>query len=109
MNLTYFNEHLHEELNDAKAYMDKAIESKIHHPEWVHMFVNMADGEIKHATILMTMMEQCIKANKSVPSSIISPSGMETSITTTPESTYKDCMKTYGETMTYVTNLKRGL
>lgn len=105
MNLTYFKDQLHEELNGAKDYIDKAIEAKIHHPIWSRTFVSMADAEISHATNLMKMMEECIK--EKTPSETMSTS-MEMS-TGTPESIYKDCMKAYGEMMTYVTNMKRGL
>lgn len=108
MDLAYLKDKLHEELNDAKGYMDKAIESKVTHPRCSKMFVMMADGEVSHATTLMKMMEDYIKEN---PSQVTANSGniMENTTNVAPETVYKDCMKAYGETMTYVTNMKRGL
>ena len=99
--VTYFKEHILEELDGAKGYIDKAIESKISHPAWTRQFVSMADMEVEHATTLMKMLESHIK-NKTTPTNPLDPN-------TSPETIYKDLMKSYGETMTYVTNMKRGL
>lgn len=99
--VNYFKDHIHEELNGARSYIDKAIESKISHPAWINTFVRMADMEVEHATSLMKMLETCMRG-KSTPTNPLDPN-------TSPETIYKDLMKSYGETMTYVTNMKRGL
>ena len=104
LDMNYFKEHIKEELDGARDYIDKAIEAKINHPIWVPIFVSMADTEAEHAGHLMKMLETCIRSK--TPASIpIDPAVVQVN----PETVYKDLMKHYGETMTYVTNMKRGL
>lgn len=102
MDVTYFKEHIHEELDGARDYIEKAIESKISHPAWVMQFVKMADMEADHAGTLMKMLETCIRNKPATNPNPLDPSS-------SPETVYKDLMKAFGETMTYVTNMKRGL
>ena len=101
MDVNYFKEHIREELDGARDYIEKAIESKISHPTWVGQFVKMADMEADHAGALMKMLETCIRSK---PTNVtpLDPAN-------SPETIYKDLMKSFGETMTYVTNMKRGL
>ena len=106
MNLEYFKTQIRDELDGAKEYIEKAIESKISHPSWSNCFVGMSDAEIEHATKLMKMMEECMRKNRGLKSE---ESSLTSSSTVNPETVYKDMMKEYGETMTYVTNMKRGL
>lgn len=102
--INYFKEHIKEELDGAKDYIEKAIEAKINHPAWVHTFVAMADTEAEHAGHLMRMLEKCIRS-KTLTSTTQDPAITQVN----PETVFKDLMKHYGETMTYVTNMKRGL
>ena len=88
-----------EELQGAKEYIEKAIESKIGHPSWRSAFVQMAEMEMEHASTLLKMMETCIRSKSKV----------DATITDKPETVYKDLMKEYGETMAYISNMKRGL
>lgn len=110
MNISYFKEHIHEELTGAKDYIEKAIESKITNYSWVPLFVRMADMEISHATTLMKMMEECIKKNPEMQNQNAMTTGSVVTVSSaSPETVYKEMMKEYGETMTYITNMKRGL
>ena len=102
--INYFKEHVKEELDDAKGYIDAAIEAKINYPAWVYYLVKMADNEAEHAGHLMGMFETCIR-NKTLTSTSQDPALAQAN----PETVYKDLMKHYGETMTYVINMKRGL
>lgn len=104
LDMNYFKEHIKEELDGARDYIEKAVEAKINHPAWVHIFVSMADTEAEHAGNLMKMLETCIRS-KTPSSTSTDPAVVQPS----PETVYKDLMKSYGETMTYVTNMKRGL
>ena len=125
MDLNYFKDQIHEELEGAKSYIEKAIEAKISHPTWSRTFAAMADAEAEHAANLMRMMETCIRETKgkesvhgktaempiSSSTSALSSSAV-TSMSSShmsPEEIYKDCMKSFGEVMTYVNNMKRGL
>ena len=127
MDLHYFKDHVYEELEGAKDYIERAIESKISHPAWCKTFVAMADAEADHAGNLMKMMETYIRemskeemkmAHKTVESStaatssLMSASAMSSTPSTashSPEDVYTECMKHFGEVMTYVNNMKRGL
>lgn len=115
MDLNYFKEHIHEELTGAKEYIDSAIEAKINHPAWSRQFVVMADAEADHAGNLMRMLETYIRSgNKVIPTAGSNTHETDSATTTSnhssnAESVYKDLMKEFGETMTYVTNMKRGL
>ena len=127
MDIKYFKEQIHEELEGAKQYIEKAIEAKIDRPAWSRTFALMADAEAEHAGNLMKMMECYIRDMKknnnanviSTPSSStgtisatvssLSMTEPAVSMTNSPESIYKNCMKEFGEVMTYVTNMKRGL
>lgn len=104
LDMNYFKEHIKEELDGAKDYIEKAVEAKINHPAWVHTLVSMADTEAEHAGHLMKMLETCIRS-KTTASTTQDPALPQAN----PETVYKDLMKLYGETMTYVTNMKRGL
>lgn len=106
MTLEYFNKQIHEELDGAKDYIERAIEAKIHHPSWASKFTAMADMEASHAANLMKMLEECIKHKYYDEPS---PAEGMASSNTNPEEMYKDLMKHFGETMTYVENMKRGL
>ena len=66
MTLEYFNKQIHEELDGAKEYIERAIEAKINHPMWVSKFSQMADMEASHAANLMKMLEECIKTKKRI-------------------------------------------
>lgn len=107
MTLEYFKKQIHEELDGAKEYIERAIESKINHPTWVSKFSQMADMEASHAANLMKMLEECIKTKKY--EKVSAGPEMESAQTNTPEEMYKNLMKDFGETMTYVENMKRGL
>lgn len=108
MTLKYFKDQIHEELEGARNYIDKAIEVKPTHPEWSRIFVHMADMEADHAGTLMRILETCIKTkNYSDGTSLDAVSGTISAVD--PDAIYKDLMKAFGETMTYVTNMKRGL
>ena len=104
--INYFKEHIHEELKGAREYIDNAIEAKIGHPAWIRIFAQMADMEIEHASHLMRMLETCIRSKSDKAATSIDPA---VTAPANPETVYKDLMKAYGETMTYVTNMKRGL
>ena len=122
MDLKYFKEQIHEELEGARTYIDKAIEAKVSNPEWVSKFVCMADAEADHAGKLMGMLERMIKSEMSMTSAKEKTTKQAVAANTTaatpavappnpekPEVVYKNLMKEFGETMTYVTNMKRGL
>ena len=121
MDLKYFKEQIHEELDGAKHYIDKAIEAKINHPTWSAKFAQMADMEAEHAANLMKMLECYIRdmkkdkanSNSTVSAPATTTTGLITesakSMNESPEDVYKNCMKEFGEVMTYVTNMKRGL
>ena len=100
MTLKYFQEQIKEELDGAREYIDKAIEVKPKHRSWSVMFAKMADMEADHAENLMFMLEECIRTKD-----YLEP----VDIAMDPNVLYKDLMKDFGETMTYVTNMKRGL
>ena len=106
MTLSYFKDQIHEELMGARSYIDKAIEAKISHPVWSATFVKMADMEADHAGNLMKMMEHAIRDMKK---SVDVQSESTSNVAVNPEDVYRNCMKEFGETMTYVTNMKRGL
>lgn len=99
MDIPYFKAQVMDELHGAKEYIEKAIEAKVAHPSWRLSFVRMAEMETEHAATLLKMMESCIR----------SKSKEETNLTDKPEEVYKDLMKEYGETMAYISNMKRGL
>lgn len=108
MTLRYFKDQIHEELQGAREYIDKAIEVKPTHPKWSMCFSKMADMEADHAGNLMRMLEECIRMKcLSDTQSTDAATGMVTSID--PDVVYKELMQKFGETMTYVTNMKRGL
>lgn len=117
MDVNYFKSQIHEELEGARAYIDKAIEAKINHPAWSKQFVIMADMEAEHASTLMKMMESCLRTTSKVNTKVTTIGATEEGVTSmkstersdSAESVYKDLMKEFGETMTYVTNMKRGL
>ena len=99
MTLEYFKSQIKEELDGAKEYIDKALESKFDCPVWSRTFANMAEIEISHAENLKKMLEEFIKDMKK--DGISSASA--------PEETYKECMKEISEAIAYVNNMKRGL
>lgn len=111
MTLSYFKKQIMEELDGAKEYIEKAIEVKPQHPRWSMCFAKMADMEASHAGNLMRMLEDSIKMNETKretePIDAANPVG--TSRSMDPSEVYKDLMKHFGETMTYVENMKRGL
>ena len=109
LDLHTFKEHIMDELNGARTYIDMAIESKINHPSWSYMFCKMADMEADHAGNLMRMLEQYIKANPENISETKMVGDVEQRNMVNPEEVYAELMKEFGETMTYVTNMKRGL
>lgn len=99
MTLDYFKSQIKDELDGAKEYIDKALESKFDHPMWSRAFVNMAEIEISHAENLKKMLEMFIKDLKK----------KEPMSSSAPEDTYKECMKEISEAIAYVDNMKRGL
>lgn len=112
MTLSYFKKQIIEELDGAKEYIEKAIEVKPQHPRWSMCFSKMADMEADHAGNLMKMLEESIKAHefKQEMESVddtSNPGAVSRQID--PSEMYKDLMKHFGETMTYVENMKRGL
>lgn len=107
MTLKYFKDQVHEELDGAKMYIEKAVEAKIEHPAWSRQFSTMADMEAEHAASLMKMMECFIRDMKKNGESTTTMDG--TGVAVSPEDVYKNSMKEFGEVMTYVTNMKRGL
>ena len=108
MTLEYFRNQIHEELDGARKYIDKAIEVKPKHRAWSMMFAKMADMEADHAGNLMRIFEECIKSKDFSDMTHIDPATGATT-NSDPNVLYKDLMKDFGETMTYVTNMKRGL
>ena len=100
MTISYFKDQIHEELEGAKEYIEKAIEAKVSNPTWSKTFASMADMEATHAANLMKMLECSIKEMKGKASEMTDQ---------TAGDVYKNCMKEFGETMTYVENMKRGL
>lgn len=117
MDVNYFKSQIQEELEGARTYIDKAIEAKINHPAWSRQFVLMADMEAEHAATLMKMMESCLRTTSKVNTKVTTIGSTEEGVTSmmssnrtdSVETVYKDLMKEFGETMTYVTNMKRGL
>lgn len=107
MTLNYFKEQIHDELKGARMYIEKAIEAKLHHPAWSYQFCKMADMEADHAGRLMGMLKECIQSKSYSDAPTQTVNGVTTIIN--PEEIYKDLMKVFGETMTYVENMKRGL
>ena len=106
MTLNYLKDQISDELNGARGYIEKAIEAKISKPMWSRIFVSMADAEAEHAANLMNIMESFIREMKK------NETRADSSLTVSngsPEDIYKNCMKEFGETMTYVNNMKRGL
>ena len=108
MTLEYFKNQIHEELMGAKEYIEKAIEVKPKHRGWSMCFVKMADMEAGHAGNLMRMLEESIQKKDYSDNTTTDPSTGMTA-TNDPEVLYKDLMEEFGETMTYVENMKRGL
>lgn len=106
MTLNYLEEQIKDELNGAKNYIEKAIEVKPTNYMWSRCFARMADMEADHAGNLMRMFEDMIRSMKS--SNEHEPVNA-TAATVKPEEMYKNLMKEFGETMTYVANMKRGL
>jgi hypothetical protein len=107
MTLKYFKDQIHEELMGAREYIEKAIEVKPNHRVWSITFAKMADMEASHAANLMKMLEECIQKKDFTDSTEMDSAGMMAA--NDPDVVYKDLMKEFGETMTYVENMKRGL
>lgn len=57
--LTYFKEHIKEELEGSKDYAEKAIEVKAKHPKWAKVFIEMSTEEMNHANKLKRMLDVC--------------------------------------------------
>lgn len=53
--LEYFKDQIKDELNGAMSYIRLAMETKVSHPEWSSMFVEMSLMEVDHATNLYKM------------------------------------------------------
>lgn len=111
MTLSYFKKQIMEELDGAKEYIEKAIEVKPNHPRWSMYFAKMADMEAGHAGNLMHMLEDSIRTHEfkqeMEPADAANTGAISRSMD--PREVYKDLMKHFGETMTYVKNMKRGL
>lgn len=57
MDMVYFYEHIHEELEDAVHYAEKAIAMRRDKPKWAKTFMELSNNEVKHATMLFDMFE----------------------------------------------------
>lgn len=64
MDMTYFKEHIMEELDDAVAYAKKAVEVRTEHPKWCCAYQQMSRNEIQHAGNLRKMMEEMMRDGK---------------------------------------------
>lgn len=53
--LEYFKAQIKDELEGAKNYAQLAFESKISHPEWSKLFLEMSSAEMDHANKLYKM------------------------------------------------------
>lgn len=112
MDLKYFKEQIHEELEGARDYIDKAVEAKVSNPAWCSTFAHMADAEADHAGKLMAMTKIYLQQHpdeKIAHNTITPATGTSTQSMVPASEVYKTLMKDFGETMTYVTNMKRGL
>lgn len=61
MNQTYLKEHMIEELEGAKDYIQRAIEIKAMDPSWGKMFYEMSVQELAHAQNFFKMAEDYYK------------------------------------------------
>ena len=57
MNQVYLKEHLEEELEGAKEYIQRAIEIKAMDPSWGKMLYEMSVQELMHATNFFKMSQ----------------------------------------------------
>ena len=72
VDMTYFKEHIHEELGDAVHYAEKALSLRSEKPKWAKNFMEMSDMEVKHATLLFSMFEgSCNKVPEEDSSELI--------------------------------------
>lgn len=61
MNLSYFKEHIEEELDGATDYIKRAMELKPINLTWAKHFVDMSIAELGHATMLFDLFNDYYK------------------------------------------------
>lgn len=74
VDMTYFKEHIHEELGDAVHYAEKALALRSEKPKWAKSFMEMSEAEVKHATMLFDMFEGSCNVMPEEDSSLLTKS-----------------------------------
>lgn len=58
MQSEFFKQHVQDELENAKEYMEMALELKSSHPAWSRVMFDMSDAAVKHAEKLNRVMDE---------------------------------------------------
>jgi len=101
--LSYFKEHISDELADAVHYAEKALALRNDKSEWAKKFMEMSGNEIKHATMLFNMMETSCDT---MPSARDESSTSLSSSSMTKESVCKSVSDEFATAMTKIRNIK---
>ena len=61
MDVCYYNTQIREELDDATAYIHRAIRLKKEHAGWATLYLKMGLAELDHASALIKIFEEDYK------------------------------------------------